>query len=214
VSQEGTTRAGGSAEEHTVDPGGSGASRSKRSRGIRPRPSRKPKDPVTGEPVKRTEFSLAFGERLKKARVGPDEKNPRFEINEVTQIMSELTGIPWNRQTVNTYENGYAVPPVEKLLLLADLYHASLDYLVRGQEANEVHLEQVLDKLSDDLRYPMFAIYNNPDLGKAVLAISRLPENERQLALEIVTVLADLNEANISVLRNLATQLAGANRTP
>jgi transcriptional regulator with XRE-family HTH domain len=184
----------------------------RRATGSRPRPSRKPIDPETKAPAKRTEFSIAFGQRLKQARIGPDPANPRFEINDVARIMTEQTGYPWNRQTINTYENGWAVPPVEKLLLLADLYHASLDYLIRGQEAENVHVEQVLDKLPEELRHAMFAIHSDPRLARLLSVVSRLSEAHQAFVLELVSGVEHLTAANLQVLRALSTQLADANK--
>jgi len=186
-----------------------GRSRSKTARGIRPRPSWKPTDPETGKPIKRTEFTEAFGKRLKAARVGPDEANPRYQINDVVDALSVITGHKWNRQTLNAYENGYAVPPVEKLVVLCDFYHASLDYIVRGQEASAVHIEQMMDKLPWELRVPLFAIYKDTEIGKAVLAISEQPDAKKGKVLEIVDLASKLTTEQIQVLHAMAVQLAG-----
>ncbi|MDO5110845.1 MAG: helix-turn-helix transcriptional regulator [Clostridia bacterium] len=50
-------------------------------------------------------------------------------LNEYTQLKVQMeTGI--SQSTLSKYETGEAVPTVENLLLLARLYHTSLDYLM------------------------------------------------------------------------------------
>ena len=48
---------------------------------------------------------------------------------EYTQLMVEMkTGI--SQSTLSKYETGEATPTVDNLILLAKLYHTSLDYLM------------------------------------------------------------------------------------
>lgn len=47
------------------------------------------------------------------------------------------------RQSVSKWENGKAYPDVEKMIKIAELYNVSLDYLIRGEEAEPVPDQQI-----------------------------------------------------------------------
>ena len=49
--------------------------------------------------------------------------------NKLTQIALQLqTGI--DQSLLSKYENGERVPPIESLIILADFYNVSVDYIV------------------------------------------------------------------------------------
>lgn len=184
----------------------SGQSPNKKATGKRPRPSRKPIDEKTGEPAKRYDFSIGVGRRLREARIGNGtESSPDHEINDVARHFG------WNRQTINTYENGYAVPPAEKLVMLCDFYHVGLDYILRGKDAEVSVIEQALEALPHHLRKPVRALYERQELSDSVVALAALPDELRRVAVETLAHFPNLNESNLEVIRNLAAQLAQAN---
>lgn len=50
-------------------------------------------------------------------------------INDYTQLKVQMdTGI--SQSTLSKYENGEAIPTIDNLMLLADYYHISLDFLM------------------------------------------------------------------------------------
>lgn len=50
-------------------------------------------------------------------------------INDFTQLKVQMdTGI--SQSTLSKYENGETLPTVDNLILLADYYHTSLDFLM------------------------------------------------------------------------------------
>ena len=61
-------------------------------------------------------------------------------INDYTQLKVQMdTGI--SQSTLSKYENGDALPTVENLMILADYYKTSLDYL--------------MDRTNDPRPYPL-----------------------------------------------------------
>lgn len=50
-------------------------------------------------------------------------------LNDFTQLKVQMdTGI--SQSTISKYENGEAIPTIDNLMLLADYYHTSLDFLM------------------------------------------------------------------------------------
>lgn len=43
-----------------------------------------------------------------------------------------------SRQSISKWEQNKALPDIEKLVILSDLYQVSLDYLIRGEEAKKI----------------------------------------------------------------------------
>ena len=63
-------------------------------------------------------------------------KNIKFirVSRDITQLRVQMeTGI--SQSTISKYETGESIPTVENLLLLADFYNTSLDYLMDGTDA-------------------------------------------------------------------------------
>ena len=63
-------------------------------------------------------------------------KNIKFirVSRDITQLRVQMeTGI--NQSTISKYETGESIPTVENLLLLADFYNTSLDYLMDRTDA-------------------------------------------------------------------------------
>ena len=68
---------------------------------------------------------MEIAERLKQLRI--KSKLTQYEVE-------ELTGI--NRSTLSLYELGIRVPTIDKLMKLALLYGASIDYLCGIEKVN------------------------------------------------------------------------------
>ena len=50
-------------------------------------------------------------------------------MNDITQLKVQIdTGI--SQSTISKYENGEVLPTIDNLMLLADYYHTSLDFLM------------------------------------------------------------------------------------
>jgi transcriptional regulator with XRE-family HTH domain len=87
--------------------------------------------------VKDEEIRKAFGKRLKELR----KQKAWTQKDLATKV-----DIPFS--LLNKYEGGFHVPPVEKLLLFADLFDTSLDYLLAGNatENRPLHNVRLLDR--------------------------------------------------------------------
>lgn len=84
-----------------------------------------------------------IGERLTELRV-------KFEMTQ--EDFAEYVGV--SRQSVSKWELDKTFPDVEKLVKIAELYHTSLDYLVRGidvEASKEVSDEENIDTEIEDV---------------------------------------------------------------
>lgn len=59
-------------------------------------------------------------------------KELRKQLNQTQSEVALNLNVPY--QTYQSYELGKSVPPLDKLIKLADLYDVSLDYLVGRKE--------------------------------------------------------------------------------
>lgn len=62
---------------------------------------------------------LGIGERLKKLRA--DNKYSQGDVADLLKVSHSL---------ISAYETGDRIPPVDKLIGLADIYHTSTDYIL------------------------------------------------------------------------------------
>lgn len=85
-------------------------------------------------------------------------KNLRKENNlELKKVANDLS-IPYNN--LGKYERGECEPSIDTLILLADYYHVSIDYLLRGNDNISIPKEEykelkdtktLYDKVINDL---------------------------------------------------------------
>ncbi len=161
-----------------------------------PRSSRKlPPPPGSGRKSPIDPLAQAVGKELRAARQAAG-----FAINEVAAI----TG--WSRQTINTYENGHAVPPINKLVQLADLYKVSLDRLARGYEVRTA--EAGIALLDEDLRAATLALYHHPVLRDAVRAARDLSGEQAEILAGVIEGAAHLEKEDLELLQALVRRMA------
>lgn len=89
-------------------------------------------------------MSIDFGKRLKELRnkIGLYQKD----------IASELGVTP---EAISNWERGKTEPTYEQLILIADIFNVSLDYLLGRTDKNQIELEQKLEEarqLAKDLQ--------------------------------------------------------------
>jgi transcriptional regulator with XRE-family HTH domain len=70
--------------------------------------------------------------------------NRLYELRKKKGLSQEELGnkINVSRQTISKYELSEAIPDMEKLVLLSDYFHVSLDELVLGNEVREPSVER------------------------------------------------------------------------
>ena len=73
-------------------------------------------------------------------------KQLRIEKNIKQQDLAKALNV--TKQSVSNWENGKRLPNIEILILLADFYNCSLDYLV-GRELKEDNLKTINTLVSD-----------------------------------------------------------------
>ena len=62
------------------------------------------------------------------------------------QIVAEYLGI--SRQAYSNYENGNREPDFETLLKLGEFFNCSVDYILRGANANSMETKQKIEELN------------------------------------------------------------------
>ena len=81
----------------------------------------------------------------------------RRQNNMSQEELAEKLGI--SRQSVSKWESGQSLPDIEKLPVLSDLFHVSIDYLVKDntlpavQQPVQAQTEEEKDPADEDLRY-------------------------------------------------------------
>ncbi|EFQ58308.1 DNA-binding helix-turn-helix protein [Streptococcus downei F0415] len=82
---------------------------------------------------------MAVGQQLQSARL----------LSDLTQEeVADSLGV--SRQTVSNWERGKTYPDIVSLIALSNLYHLSLDQLVKGDEAMVKHLEKTTDLVTSN----------------------------------------------------------------
>ena len=72
--------------------------------------------------------------------VGQRLKERRNELHMTQDFVAEHLGI--TRQTVSNWENGRSYPDIERIIRLSELYHLSLDELLKGDQEIVHHLKE------------------------------------------------------------------------
>lgn len=77
--------------------------------------------------------------------IGNRIKNLRLQANKSQEVLAEEIYV--SRQTISNWENNRSYPDIQSLLRLSDLFHISLDQLIKGdveimkQEINQIDLK-------------------------------------------------------------------------
>jgi transcriptional regulator with XRE-family HTH domain len=84
------------------------------------------------------ELRKAFGQRIKELR-----KQRRWTQKD----LAGQVGVPFS--VLNKYESGINVPPIEKLIAVAEALQTSVDYLLTGNEAdtNPIYSNRIIERL-------------------------------------------------------------------
>lgn len=151
---------------------------------------------VNSEPsqLRKDPLAVEIGRRLRQARV-----ETGLEINDVRAI----TG--WDRQTIGSWENGYAFIPVKKLRQLCKLYRVSIDWVVNGNPPDG-EWEGVLDTLPDTIRANAKALAERPRVNEVVNTIRNMSDEELAIVSRILPALSKLGTSN---MENVAKMLSG-----
>ena len=64
--------------------------------------------------------------------IGVKIKDARLASNLTQEQVAEALGI--SRQTVSNWENGKTYPDIINVIKMSDLYHVSLDHLLKGEK--------------------------------------------------------------------------------
>ena len=78
---------------------------------------------------------LTIGYRLKKCR--KDRKLSQDDVANLLQV---------TRANISRYELGVSLPPLDKVVVLADFFEVPLNYLVRGDEVDVIAAADMVDK--------------------------------------------------------------------
>ena len=84
---------------------------------------------------------MNFAQKLQKRRkeVGFSQEQLAFELNV-------------SRQAVSKWESGQAIPESDKLPALSDLFHVTIDYLLRPSEIDELSIKtEILEKQQKEI---------------------------------------------------------------
>ena len=77
-------------------------------------------------------FKRGVGERLKSLR-----KRKNLTINDLISILSKDYYTDIDEKSIRRYERGDFLPKIDNLVVLAEIYDTSLDYIVYGKETSD-----------------------------------------------------------------------------
>lgn len=110
-------------------------------------------------------FGLRLTEIRKKANISQEE-------------LAELLDV--SRQSISKWENDKAYPEMTRLIFISDYFKVSLDYLMRGEEKENVELPKP-EKMEEDKNRSLLRIWND--------FTSNLSDNQKRLLTVMITVL-------------------------
>ena len=84
---------------------------------------------------------LNIGEKLKRARM---------DAGITQEALAEMLSV--SRQTISNWENGKSYPDIASIIVLSDLYHVTLDSLLKGDEEVIKHLKESTDTVKSNKR--------------------------------------------------------------
>ncbi|MBQ3234983.1 MAG: helix-turn-helix transcriptional regulator [Clostridia bacterium] len=95
-------------------------------------------------------------------------KELRVENNLTQKELADKIGV--TNKSIWAYETGYAIPPIETLIKLADVFNCSLDYLVgRENELGYILTDNSESTLTEDEKFLLYAYRKLEDKDKKVL---------------------------------------------
>jgi transcriptional regulator with XRE-family HTH domain len=84
---------------------------------------------------------LNIGEKLKRARM---------DANMTQEALAEILAV--SRQTISNWENGKSYPDIASIIVLSDVYHVTLDSLLKGDDEMIKHLKDSTDTVKSNKR--------------------------------------------------------------
>ncbi len=144
-----------------------------------------------GAKVEINPFALEIGQRLRAART-----KAGFET-----IEEAADALGWPRQSLASYENGYAVIALDRLREAIVLFKAHPALILFGSD--EKTTETGLSMLPDDVRPQMFLMYQYPELSEMVIAFQSLPQAQLQEASRLGAMLADVPAEELGTVKAL-----------
>ena len=99
--------------------------------------------------------------------IGSKIKNARVEANLTQEQAAEALGV--SRQTISNWENEKTYPDIVSVVKMSDLYHVSLDHLLKEEEAMDEH-GRYLDYLEESTDM----VKSREKLGRILVATTYL----------------------------------------
>lgn len=102
-------------------------------------------------------------------------RNKRKEMNLTQEDVAEKIHV--SRQTISNWETGRTLPDIKNLILLSDIYHISLDILLKEDKEIVDHLQKITDdnkflKLFCGLLFTNLFLISSTILIKSSLTLS------------------------------------------
>lgn len=142
-------------------------------------------------------LSVDIGKRLRIAR-----ERAGLTINDVSSILG------WDRQTIGTWETGFAYPPIKKLREMCRLYRVSLDYIVNGNP-EDGEWEHHLQALPDSIRDNAIALAERSLVNELTGLLRQMSDEELAKMLRILPILGKLNAAALQNVEHMLTAMFG-----
>ena len=95
-----------------------------------------------------------------------------------------------SRQTISNWENEKSYPDIISIIKLSDLYHISLDDLLKGDESIMAHLAESTDVVKSNSKLIIYAILNIIMFALVIIFNTQISENMYLLfgSLALVTI--------------------------
>lgn len=140
-------------------------------------------------------LAVLVGKRLREKREARG-----YTLNAVAETLN------FDRQTISTWENGFAFPPIPKLLALCRLYQCSTDEIVKGEEPDS--WEGVAALMPVDLREKTLIIHNRPEVGELVPALNNMTSEQLARLKVLLPQLALVGDAGMDAIEKIIAGLA------
>jgi len=119
-----------------------------------------------------------------------------LQARKVNQLKQEEVAdkIFVSRQTISNWENGKSYPDIISIIKLSDLYHVSLDELLKGDESIVAHLAESTDVVKSNSKLILYAILNILMFVLVIIFNTQISENKYLLfgCLSLLTVSASI----------------------
>jgi Predicted transcriptional regulators len=99
-----------------------------------------------------------------------------------------------SRQTISNWENEKSYPDIISIIKLSDLYHISLDDLLKGDESIMAHLAESTDVVKSNSKLILYTILNILMYALVIIFNTQISENKYLLfaCLSLLTASASI----------------------